>query len=610
MKDDFIEKLPKIYGVYTGGFVVFIALMALLEYLGVNAQAIGILFVIFTVAVYAAIGVISRTKKVDAYYVAGREVPPVFNGMATAADWMSGAIFIGLAGGLYFGGFAHLGFLIGWMGGYVLVNALMAPYLRKFGCYTLPDFVGVRYTGDFTRFLAAAILAVVSFTYLTAQISATGAIASRMFQIPFELAVWFGLVGILFCSVLGGMRAVTWTQVAQYLVLIVAYLLPVIWISQSMGYGLLPHLSFGEAVQRVAELEGTLGLAGERTVTEDGLEALALAQNDPGAAGSMASWQFLTLAICMMAGTASMPHLLMRYFTTPNVKAARQSVGWSALFILVLFVSAPVLATLAKLQLLDPEAATAVVGKSIDDVLSLGWVQTWSEFNFLRVEDLNGDGLVQAAEFFMHPDMVVLAAPEVAGLPYVVAGLIAAGGLAAALSTADALLLSIANSASHDVYYKMTNPKADARARLWVARVALVVIGVVAALFAKLQVGTALEFVAWAFCFACSGLFVPLLLGIWWKRANQQGAVAGMLLGFAAGALYLYMVYDPPGEAVALMEPWWGIDSLRFGIVGMTVSFVGMVVISLMTAPPDEEIQRMVDETRLPAGRAILDRVE
>jgi len=239
----FIDNLPKIYGVYTGGFLAFFALMAFFERLGMSADVIGILFVAFTIAIYAFIGILSRTMQVEAYYVAGRQVPPVFNGMATAADWMSGASFVALAGGVFMGGHGYLAFVVGWTGGYVLVATLMAPYLRKFGCYTVPDFVGTRYGGKLARFSAVLVLFVASFTYVTAQINATGTIAARALAIPFEVGVWFGLAGILVCSMLGGMRAVTWTQVAQYIVLIIAYLIPVFWMSIVQGFGWIPQFA-------------------------------------------------------------------------------------------------------------------------------------------------------------------------------------------------------------------------------------------------------------------------------------------------------------------------------------------------------------------------------
>jgi len=598
MKNTFIDNLPKIYGMYTGGFIAFIILMAVMEQLGMSGDTIGILFVAFTVFIYAAIGWLSRTMQVEAYYVAGRQVPAVFNGMATAADWMSGASFVAMAGGIYFGGHGYLAFVVGWTGGYVLVASLMAPYLRKFGCYTVPDYIGTRYGGNLARLCAVVVLVVASFTYVTAQINATGTIASRALGIPFEVGVWFGLLGILLCSMLGGMRAVTWTQVAQYIVLIIAYLIPVIWMSNKQGFGLIPQFAAGHAVEALTQLEAVQQV-GTLLPTEKfpGLSALV---NPHVAAGTgMAAWKFVTLVACMMAGTASLPHILMRYFTTPSVRSARKSVAWSLLFIFLLYFTAPALATFTKLQLLNPELATGIIGKSFADVGNLEWIQKWSAVGFLKISDSNGDGILQINEFFMRGDIVVLATPEIAGLPAVISGLVAAGGMAAAMSTADGLLLAIANALSHDLYYKMIDPSADTKKRLIVARVLLILLGAAGAAVAMLQLTGILGAVAWAFDFACSGLFFPLVLGVWWKRANRQGAIAGMVAGFVAGSAYLYYVYN--GGA-----PWIGIDHLRFGIIGMPVSLVAMVVVTLMTPEPDAETQAMVDEMRIPRGETVL----
>jgi cation/acetate symporter len=291
------------------------------------------------------------------------------------------------------------------------------------------------------------------------------------------------------------------------------------------------------------------------------------------------------------------------------VRQARKSVGWSLFFIFLLYFSAPALATLTKLQLLDPTLATSVIGKSFEEVSNLEWVKHWASVGMAAVADQNGDGVVQLNEFFMRPDIVVLATPEIAGLPYVISGLVAAGGLAAAMSTADGLLLAIANALSHDLYYKIIDPKADTRRRLIVARVLLIFIGVGAALIASLQLTGILGAVAWAFDFACAGLFFPLVLGVWWKRANAPGAIAGMLGGLIAGSLYLYLVQDwdgAAGTAYPLMAPWWGLDNLRFGLIGMPVSLILMVVVSLLTPAPSKEIQDMVDEVRIPSGQTIL----
>jgi cation/acetate symporter len=601
---DFIKNLPKIYGYYTGGFLIFVLLMAVGEKMGMSEEAIGISFVGFTIAIYALIGWLSRTMQVEAYYVAGRQVPPVFNGMATAADWMSGASFVAMAGGIYMGGHAYLAFVVGWTGGYVLVAVLMAPYLRKFGCYTVPDFIGTRYGGNTARLLAVLVLVIASFTYVTAQINATGTIASRAFEIPFEVGVWFGLVGILICSMLGGMRAVTWTQVAQYIVLIIAYIVPVVWMSNKQGFGLVPQFVYGEAVARLADLEklqqvGVLMPSKEVISGFPGLKALTV-HHSSAPADTLYAWKFVTLAGCMMLGTASLPHILMRYFTTKSVRAARNSVAWSLFFITLLYFTAPALATFTKLQILDPNLATSIIGKSIQHVMSLDWIQKWMDVGMVAIKDVNGDGILQVNEFFMRGDIVVLATPEIAGLPYVISGLVAAGGMAAAMSTADGLLLAIANALSHDLYYKIIDPKAETRKRLIVARVLLIIIGALGAFVASMKLTGILGAVAWAFCFAMSGLFFPLVLGVWWRRANRPGAIAGMAVGLGVGSWYLYMV------KFAGMTPWIGLDHLRFGVVGTAASLIAMVVVTLMTKAPDAETQAMVDEVRIPKGETVL----
>ncbi|WP_018953553.1 sodium:solute symporter family protein [Thioalkalivibrio sulfidiphilus] len=601
----FVENLPKIYGVYTGGFLAFFFLMAFFEQLGMGADTIGILFVAFTIGIYAFIGILSRTMAVEAYYVAGRSVPPVFNGMATAADWMSGASFVAMAGGIFMGGHGYMAFVVGWTGGYILVATLMAPYLRKFGCYTVPDFIGTRYGGKLTRFAAILVLVVASFTYVTAQITATGTIAARALQIPFAVGVWFGLAGILVCSMLGGMRAVTWTQVAQYIVLIIAYLIPIFWMSMAQGFGPLPQLMYGPAVERIMELEPVIGV-GTLTAQESirGLSTLTQLHATPRE-GAMAAWQFVTLVACMMIGTASLPHILMRYFTTPSVRAARNSVAWSLFFIFLLYFSAPALATFSKLQMIDPNLPTAIIGQPIEQVLALDWIQKWSAIGLLAIVDSNGDGILQINEFYLNPDIIVLATPEMAGLPYVISGLVAAGGMAAAMSTADGLLLAMANALSHDLYYKIIDPKAETRKRLLTARVLLIVIGAGGALVASMQLTGILGAVAWAFCFAMSGLFFPLVLGVWWKRANRQGALAGMLVGLFVGWWYLIAVRNPDAW-YGISAPWLGLNDLRFGIVGITASLIAMVVVTLLTPAPDKETQAMVDEVRIPRGETII----
>jgi len=599
IKGKFIDNLPKVYGIYTGGFLVFIILMAIAEQAGMSAKLIGIFFVAFTVLIYALIGWLSRTLQVDAYYVAGRQVPTVFNGMATAADWMSGASFVAMAGGIYFKGYGYMALLVGWTGGYVLVASLLAPYLRKFGCYTVPDFIGTRYGGNLARFCAVIVLTVASFTYVTAQINATGTIASVALDIPFGIAVYVGLASILMCSMLGGMRAVTWTQVAQYIVLIIAYLLPVFWISSKLGAGFFPHFMLADEVARIAELEGQFGFvknsAADLATVPKGLAGITKAHSSVNAT----PWAFISLAVCMMAGTASLPHVMMRYFTTPSVRTARRSVGWSLFFIFLLYSSAPMLATLSKLSLIDPTLPTGIIGKTIAEVQAIDWYQNWNQANLMFISDFNGNGTLELNEFFMGGKAVVLATPEIAGLPYVISGLVAAGGMAAAMSTADGLVLAISNALSHDIYYKIINPKAETAKRLIVARVLLVLIGFAGATIAALEIQGILGSVIWAFDFAMSGLFFPLVLGVWWKRANAPGAVAGMLLGLISGTAYLIWVRS--GGSGFL-----GITQLTFGIVGAAVSLVSMIVVSLMTAAPDAATQKMVDDVRVPSGKTVL----
>ena len=599
IKGKFIDNLPKVYGIYTGGFLVFIILMAIAEQAGMSAKLIGIFFVAFTVLIYALIGWLSRTLQVDAYYVAGRQVPTVFNGMATAADWMSGASFVAMAGGIYFKGYGYMALLVGWTGGYVLVASLLAPYLRKFGCYTVPDFIGTRYGGNLARFCAVIVLTVASFTYVTAQINATGTIASVALDIPFGIAVYVGLASILMCSMLGGMRAVTWTQVAQYIVLIIAYLLPVFWISSKLGAGFFPHFMLADEVARIAELEGQFGFvknsAADLATVPKGLAGITKAHSSVNAT----PWAFISLAVCMMAGTASLPHVMMRYFTTPSVRTARRSVGWSLFFIFLLYSSAPMLATLSKLSLIDPTLPTGIIGKTIAEVQAIDWYQNWNQANLMFISDFNGNGTLELNEFFMGGKAVVLATPEIAGLPYVISGLVAAGGMAAAMSTADGLVLAISNALSHDIYYKIINPKAETAKRLIVARVLLVLIGFAGATIAALEIQGILGSVIWAFDFAMSGLFFPLVLGVWWKRANAPGAVAGMLLGLISGTAYLIWVRN--GGSGFL-----GITQLTFGIVGAAVSLVSMIVVSLITAAPDAATQKMVDDVRVPSGKTVL----
>jgi len=581
MKGDFIQNLGKIYAIYTGGFIGFTIFLGILEQLGVSNEIIGYLFVFMTIGVYALIGYLSRTAQISEYYVAGRRVPALYNGMATGSDWMSAASFISMAGSLYVLGFFGLGYVLGWTGGYVLVAILLAPYLRKFGQFTVPDFLGMRYGGNFARSLGIIVLLCASFTYVVAQVFGVGLVASRMIGISFEVAVYVGLLGILVCSMLGGMRAVTWTQVAQYIILIIAYLIPVIWLSVKKTGIPIPELAYGQALQEIAKLEPALG------VTKPHSAAFVDAK---GQFSMTELVNFLALILCLMVGTASLPHILMRYFTTPNVRDARKSVGWSLFFIFLLYFTAPAYAAFAKW-----EVYSAVIGQPIATLPI--WVQKWSQVaGMLSINDLNKDGILQLAELTMNGDIIVLATPEIAGLPYVISGLVAAGGLAAALSTADGLLLAIANALSHDIYYKMINPQADAKRRLIVARVILVVVAIAAAEVAKTKPSTIVAMVAWAFSLAAAGLFVPLVMGVWWKRTTTAGACAGMIVGF--GICMFYLV----GTQFYGMPLWWGIRNISCGLFGIPLAFLVTWAVSLVTAPPSKEMQDFIDSIRVPKG--------
>ncbi len=600
-KNSFIDNLGKIYGIYTGGFAGFVIVLGILEQIGVSNKVIGYLFVFMTIGIYALIGILSRTAQISEYYVAGRVVPAFYNGMATGADWMSAASFIGMAGTLYALGYDGLAFVLGWTGGYVLVAVLLAPYLRKFGQYTVPDFLGARYGGNIARFIGILVLLAASFTYVVAQIYGVGIIAGRFLGIPFGVAVFVGLLGILVCSMLGGMRAVTWTQVAQYIILIVAYLIPVVLLSVQLTGVPIPQLMYGEALQEIAVFEQEHGIAKAH--------AAAFAGPD-GAFSGTAMLNYFALIFCLMVGTASLPHILMRYFTTPNVRQARQSVGWSLFFIFLLYFTAPSYAAFAKL-----EVYTNVIGQPIDQLPA--WVASWGKagLDLVGVCDAanaaevfkmcagvvgNADGILQIGEFKINNDAIVLATPEIAGLPYVVAGLVAAGGLAAALSTADGLLLAIANALSHDVYYRMIDPKADTKRRLIVARVLLIGVAIIAAWVASTKPAGILSMVAWAFSIAASGLFPALVMGIWWKRTTSVGACAGMLAGFGICLFYLI------GTQYFDMPLWWGVKNISCGLFGIPAAFIVTWLVSLMTPAPSRQMQDFIDSIRIPRGSVAL----
>ena len=603
----------------------------------------------------------------------------MFNGMATAADWISAASFISLAGGLSLQGFDGLAFIMGWTGGFVLVALLIAPYLRKFAQYTVPDFLAARYGGGAggrggpVRALAVSATILVSFTYVVAQIYAVGLIASRFTGVDFSVGIFLGLASILVCSFLGGMRAITWTQLAQYIILLVAFLIPTMWLSvkhadnpiPQVAYGsLLPKLTAREAelandpreaqvraeflrradgyAARVAalpesweagKLDAQRQLAAARarnaSLTEvrqaeralttypnsvDDARALWLERRDanlerarppephaqpfPGAtpeASDARRNNFLAVVFCLMFGTAALPHILMRAYTTPSVHETRVSVFWTLFFILLIYLTIPALAVLAKYDIY-----TSLVGSDFSSLPT--WISYWANVDkanpLISVADINGDGIVQLAEFAIDADVLVLATPEIGGLPYVISGLVAAGGLAAALSTADGLLLAISNALSHDVYYKMVEPGASTQKRVTISKLLLLAVAFIAAYVASQKPADILSLVAAAFSLAGSTLFPVLVLGVFWKRANHIGAITGMVTGFAV-CLY-YMLRASPGLGGSAAETWFGILPMAAGVFGVPAGLLTVIVVSLLTPRPSRASAGMVDYIRAP----------
>lgn len=679
------RQLNRVYRAYVAGFVVFILTLSWLESLGLSREAIGLIFLLSTVALYAGIGIISRTTDPVEYYVAGRRIPAVYNGMATAADWMSAASFIGLAGTLYLQGYNGLAFVLGWTGGYCLVSLLLAPYLRRFGGFTIPDFLGERYGGHWPRMMGVFASVLCSFTYVVAQLYGVGLIASRLTGLAFELGVFLGLGGMLICSFLGGMRAVTWTQVAQYLVMLVAFLLPVAWLSVKQTGSPLPQLVYGQQLEHVSARERELArdprelevmslyrhqadllrsklenpsaaLAQDRALAQlwlDDLRQLPAAPEDIATAeralyqlprdeaGARRLWRreleeaeskmlplggmppharpyagdpdgnpaqrlefessrlnFLALVFCLMVGTASLPHVLARYYTVPDVKAARNSVAWTLFFIALVYFTAPALAVLVKHEILYQ-----LVGTRIDQLPA--WVSAWSrvDASLIHFKDINADGRLQFNELSLGSDVIMLASAEIAGLPFVISGLVAAGALAAALSTADGLLLTMANALSHDLYFKMVDPSASTARRVTLTKVVLLMMALIAAYIAALKPADILFLVSAAFSLAASAFFPALVLGIFWKRATGPAAAAGMLAGLGLTIYYVATTQPWLRSLFGLSGPvqlWWSVDPISAGVFGVPLGFAVILLVSWLTPPPSPEAQALVERLRSP----------
>ncbi len=682
-KQPYFRKLSRYYLWYTGCFALFLVSLALLEQEGMPRLWIGYIFMFATIALYATIGVVARTSNVTEYYVAGRRVPALFNGMATAADWISAASFISLAGGLYLYGFDGLAYIMGWTGGFVLVALLIAPYLRKFGQYTIPDFLAARYGGGAggrggpVRALAVAATILVSFTYVVAQIYAVGLIASRFTGVDFSVGIFLGLASILVCSFLGGMRGITWTQVAQYIILLVAFLIPTIWLAAKHADNPVPQVAYGSLLPKLAarehqlqndpreeqvraefrrraneysvrlaalpasweagKLEAQRQLAAVRSRnaslvevrqaeralatypgSPDEARALWLEKRDanlararppvphtvpfPGATEAESDKRrnnFLAVVFCLMFGTAALPHILMRAYTTPSVGETRVSVFWTLFFILLIYLTIPALAVLAKYDIY-----TSLVGSDFSSLPT--WISYWANVDkvnpLLSIADINGDGVVQLAEIAIDADVLVLATPEIAGLPYVISGLVAAGGLAAALSTADGLLLAISNALSHDVYYKMVDPGASTQKRVTISKLLLLAVAFIAAYAASQKPADILSLVGAAFSLAGSTLFPVLVLGVFWKRANHTGAITGMVAGFLV--CLWYMLRASPTLGGSLDQSWLGIQPLAAGVFGVPAGLLATVLGSLASSPPSRASLGMADYIRAPEDEA------
>jgi cation/acetate symporter len=660
-------------------YVVFllslIGAMAWAESAGLSKNLIGPIFLFSTVMIYALIGIAGRTTNEDEYYVAGRRIPAMYNGMATAADWMSAASFISLAGALYLQGYSGSGnqpgglaYVIGWTGGFCLVALLIAPQLRAMRLYTLPDYFDQRYGGRWPRVIAALASVLCSFTYIVAQIYGIGLIASRLTGVQFEIGILLGLGGVLLCSFLGGMRAITWTQVAQYIMLLLAFMIPVSWLAyKQLGNPVAP-LVYGNQLSAIAEIEKRLmddpaelevrreyaqrakiyalrlqdvdaaivelqqELEGKiqslkaqgadfATIAQVRRELLAVPQ-DPAKAreewtraklenlersrplgGMPAHTQsftgdpqagmaqerlfnesrlnFLALIFCLMVGTAGLPHLLTRFYTLPSVAETRSSVAWSLFFIGLIYLSVPALAVLVKFEVLNN-----LVGSSFDSLPS--WMAQWARLDsdLLSFSDVNGDGILQLGELKLGADMIMLATPELGGMPFVVSGLVAAGGLAAALSTADGLLLTISNALVRDMRPNSGSGPKSSEGRVILSKFALLAVAMVAAVVAAFKPAEILALVSASFSLAASAFFPGMVLGMLWPRVHRPAVVMGMLSGL--GVTLYYMIINAPGfRHFWAMDPfdglWWGIQPLSAGVFGVPVGFAVMLLATWLT---------------------------
>ncbi len=556
-----------------------------------------------TFTIYIGIAIWSRAGSTKEFYVAGGGVSPWANGMATAADWMSAASFISMAGIISFGGYDGSVYLMGWTGGYVLLALLLAPYLRKFGKFTVPDFIGDRYYSKTARIVAVLCALLVSFTYVAGQMRGVGLVFSRFLEVDINTGVIIGMAIVLFYAVLGGMKGITYTQVAQYCVLIFAFMVPAIFISIQMTGNPVPQIGMGGTLE---DGSGTYLLDKLNGLSQE----LGFAQYTNG---SKSRIDVFMITLALMVGTAGLPHVIVRFFTVKRVKDARKSAGIALFLIAILYTTAPAVAVFARTNMI-----TTVSNQPYADMPE--WFKKWETTGLISFEDKNGDGLVQYTAFAKaengHPaneltvdrDIMVLANPEIANLPAWVIALVAAGGLAAALSTAAGLLLVISSSVSHDLVKKTFKPNLTDKQELWIARGAATVAVVIAGYFGIDPPGFVAAVVALAFGLAAASFFPAIVLGIFYKKMNKEGAIAGMIVGITLMLFYMlkfkFGIFDGGKEAVAgLKQDWWfGISPEGFGSIAMFVNFIVAIVVNKFTPEPPEEVQEIVENIRIPSG--------
>ena len=568
-----------------------------------DLQTMTYLVVGFTFALYIGIAVWARAGSTKEFYVAGGGIHPVANGMATAADWMSAASFISMAGLIAFMGYGGSVFLMGWTGGYVLLAMLLAPYLRKFGKFTVPEFIGDRYYSKAARIVAVICLIIASVTYVIGQMKGIGVAFSRFLEVDYDIGLAIGMGIVFFYAVMGGMKGITYTQIAQYCVLILAYTIPAIFISLALTGNPLPQLGLGST------MSGTDVFLLDRL--DMVLTDLGFADYTTNARLSLTNMFMYTMSL--MIGTAGLPHVIIRFFTVPKVKDARSSAGWALVFIAILYTTAPSVAAMARLNLIEtiePSPGEYMVYEERPQ-----WISNWETTGLLAFEDKNGDGRIQYTSdaetnemVKIDNDIMVLANPEIAGLPNWVIALVAAGGLAAALSTAAGLLLAISSAISHDLLKGVFRPDITEQQELLASRIAMAGAIALAGYLGFNPPDFAAGTVALAFGLAASSIFPALMMGIFYKRMNKEGAIAGMLVGIGVTLLYVFqhkgIMFVPSTSFLGGMPENWffGIEPNAFGAVGAIFNFVTAMVVSRMTAEPPEHIQHLVEDIRVPAG--------